>query len=490
MTPTTAEHWRQLGVAESARGRHQAAVEAFARAFALAPGDADLRSRLALEQLTLGDVAGARREALAVGEMAGAGPKALDRAGHVLGRTQALAQSVAFFRRAAQAAPGDPAILRNLAWGAQYVGAFDEAQDALRRALAVAPDDAMAWFNLSGLPGWAPTDCDLAMLERLATTAGNDVERGLAAGHALARALEARGDYPSALAALTRAKAARRRATPYDVNADLALFEAAVKAWETGPRRQGDPSQAPIFVVGPPRSGTTLLDRILASHPLVASAGEPTIMPALALTAAGLPATAPLTAEVLTRGAAGPAGPMGAAYLQAAAVLTGSSARFIDKRPFNLILAGMISRILPNARILRMRRDPADTVVGNYRQFFNLRSRFHGYSYDLVDTARYVAGMEQLSEAWGERLPADRYRVIDYPDLVADPEGQIRAALDFCGLPWDPACLEFHNNADAVSTASAVQVREPLHGRNLDVAQRYGDGLEPALAVLRQAGRR
>lgn len=489
MTPSTAVQWREAGVAASARRDHRSAVQAFERARALAPDDVDLWARLALERLTLGDVAGARAEALSAANAPGAGPKALDRLGHVLCRTQDHRTGVALFRRAAAAAPNNPAILKNLAWGAQYVGAFVEARDALLRVLDLTPDDAMAWFNLSGLPDWHPDDQAVARLEALAISAAGDPERSLPAGHALARAHEARGDYPSALAALTRGKAARRARKPYDVSADLEMFEAALKAWDIGPKGTGDPSAAPIFVLGPPRSGTTLLDRILSSHPEVISAGELPVMTALALTTAGQPPTAALIAQTLLRSAAGPAASMGAAYLNAAKVVVGSPRRFIDKRPFNLILAGMISRILPNARILRMRRNPADTVVGNYRQFFNARSLFHDYSYDLADAARYVCGMEKLSEAWEQRLPADRYKVIDYEALVADPEREIRAALAFCDLPWDPACLDFHRNEAAVSTASAVQVREPLHGRNLDVWRRYGEGLEPALAVLRAEGR-
>ena len=190
----------------------------------------------------------------------------------------------------------------------------------------------------------------------------------------------------------------------------------------------------------------------------------------------------------MRRAAGAPAVMIGSTYLEAAASLAGATPRFTDKRPFNLIFAGMISRALPNARILRMRRAPADTVLGNYRQLFGAGSVFHDYAYDLEHTARYVAGLEALSRAWERLLPPDRYRVIDYEALVADPEEQIRAALDFCGLAWDPACLDFHRNAAGVSTASAVQVREPLHGRNIGLWRRYGPGFEPALRILREAG--
>ncbi|MBX3479566.1 MAG: sulfotransferase [Caulobacter sp.] len=490
MTAQDAERWHQAGAAASARGDVPAAIKAFEQAATADPSNAGRRARLAVERLRFGDIPGAR-QAVAEGRAIGGSPdaKTLDRFGFVLSRTGDFSEAVALFRQAAALAPRDVAILKNLGWGEQYVGDLAAAEAALRRVLTLAPEDDKAWFSLSGLPGWSPTLADAAALDRLLGAVAGDAERSLGVGHALARAQEALGDYPAALKALDRAKAPRRRQRAFDIDATLAAFEAAPKAFAEGPTGPGHPSAAPIFVVGPPRSGTTLLDRILSSHPAITSAGELRAMPLLALRAAGIGAERPITADILMRGARAPAAPLGAAYVEAAAAMSGGGGRYIDKRPFNLIFAGFIARVLPNARILRMRRNPADTVLGNYRQFFGSGSLFHDYSYDLVHTARYVAGLEALSEAWEALLPPDRYRVIDYEALVAEPEREIRQALAFLGLDWDPRCLDFHRNEAGVSTASAVQVREPLHDRNIGLWRRYGEGFGPAMDILRAASR-
>lgn len=482
------EQWVRRGAEASAQRRHGDAIRAFEQALRLQPQDPFIAARLALEFLNQGNVAAARTAAQHAQTLPGADAKTLDMLGHVFSRTADFQEAVRLFRQAAQAAPDNVAILTNLAWGAQHVGHFDEAEGALRRALALAPDHDRAWFSLSGLPNWRPNTADITHLSRLFAAVDGDDERRLGFGHALARAQEAMGDAPAALDTLARAKAGRRRARRFDIKAALAVFDAAPKAWLHGPTGAGDPSDAPIFIVGPPRSGTTLLDRILSSHPQVTSAGELRAMPLLALRAAGVHVEQTPTAEILLRSAGAPAALIGQTYRQAAASLAGATPRFTDKRPFNLIFAGMISRALPNARILRMRRGAADTVLGNYRQLFAAGSAFHDYAYDLEDTAHYVAGMEALSAAWERLLPPDRYRVIDYEALVSDPEKQIRAALSFCGLDWDSACLDFHLNTEGVSTASAVQVREPLHDRNIGLWRSYGDGFEPALRILRDAG--
>jgi tetratricopeptide (TPR) repeat protein len=481
------ERLRQAGLDAIRRGDPVAAARAFEQAAALQPTDPRHHAQLANARMELGDLNGARasvHEAVALNP-----PLAptLDLLGHVSGRTGDYDLAAALSRRAAAAAPNNPAILRNLGWMELYVGALDASETAFRAALALAPDDDKAWFALASTARRPFPAHEVAALERLFSTVEGDAERGLGIGHALARAYELRGDPALALRTLTRAKAAFRRLRSYDVAHDVAALEAAALSAERGPVGQGA-AGAPIFVVGIPRSGTTLMDRILSSHPDVASAGELRALPMLVQAGAGLDPNQALEVETFRRVAGAPAQALGEAYMKTARAMSGGAERFVDKQPFNFALAGVIARALPDARIIHLRRDPMDTVLGNYRQFFATRSPNHGYAYDLEDAARYVVGVERLAADWRAQLPPDRYMTLSYEALVADPETEVRRVLGFCGLTWDPRCLAFHENPAGVSTASAAQVREPLHGRNIGRWKAYGDQLAPAAAILAAAG--
>jgi hypothetical protein len=156
--------------------------------------------------------------------------------------------------------------------------------------------------------------------------------------------------------------------------------------------------------------------------------------------------------------------------------------------PLNFLYAALIHRALPNARMVCLRRQPMDACLGNYRQLFATRFSYYNYAFDLEHTARYVACFEQFLATLRETLPASRLQVLDYDALVADQEVQTRQLLTFCGLPWDPACLQFHRNAEAVSTASSVQVRQPLYTGASGRWRRWEALLAPARKVFEEAG--
>ncbi|MDB5467183.1 MAG: hypothetical protein JWQ46_1945, partial [Phenylobacterium sp.] len=272
----------------------------------------------------------------------------------------------------------------------------------------------------------------------------------------------------------------------YSAATDAALFSAAMRT--ATPAGRGDPSEEPIFVVGLPRSGTTLVDRILSSHPQVTSAGELSNFALLLKRAAGTASSFVLDEDTLAAAARVDMARLGSDYVASTRPLTGATPRFVDKMPLNVLYAGLIHQALPNARIVCLRRDPMDVCLSNFRQLFATGFSYYNYSYDLADVARYYVGFDRLVAHWRSVLPPDRFTEIAYEGLVASQEATTRELLAFCGLPWDPRCLAFHENAAPVATASSVQVRQPLYASSVGRWRRYGEGLAPMRDVLAAAG--
>jgi hypothetical protein len=237
-----------------------------------------------------------------------------------------------------------------------------------------------------------------------------------------------------------------------------------------------------------PRTGTTLVDRILSSHPDVESAGELQAMPLAVKQLAGTPSRLIIDPATIAASGGIDPGAIGAAYLtRAAHHRTSGSARFTDKLPANFLYVGHIVRALPNARIVCLRRNPMDTIWSNYKNLFASQSAYYAYSYDLMDTARYYARFDRLMALW-ESLWPGRVLQLSYEALVADQETQTRRLLDHCGLAWDDACLSFHENKAAVATPSAAQVRRPINADSVDKWRAYAEVLSPARAFLEAQG--
>jgi hypothetical protein len=253
------------------------------------------------------------------------------------------------------------------------------------------------------------------------------------------------------------------------------------------PPSSGFRSREPIFVIGMPRSGTTLVERILSSHPQVQSAGElRNFMVALHQATAATPAfllepSFPERLRDLDWES------LGRAYLDSTRPLTGHTPHFVDKLPHNFLYAGFIARALPEAKIVCLRRDPVDTCLSNFKQLFELNSPYYDYSFDLLDTGRYYLQFDRLMAHWARVLPG-RILELQYEELVDDQAAQTRRLLDFCGLPWDEACLRFEENAAPVATASAVQVRSPMNRDSIGRWRRYESQVSGLLDILRAGG--
>lgn len=406
--------------------------------------------------------------------------------GVVYSKANLHARAMQAFARAVDADPHDANRRFDHATSLMYFGRIDEADAELEACIAADPTYWRAHLALAQLRRQTPTRNHLPRLRRLIDAHPDDVDAQLHLNLAIARELEDLGDGPRAFDHYVRGKGAVHARRGSSRAQDDAVFDAAERACTRLPHAAHGDAHGPIFILGMPRSGTTLVDRILAAHPQVESAGELGHFGA-ALQGA-LPRPPHSLADLIDQAAAlGDWRAVGDDYLRRSALVAGRAPRFTDKLPHNFLYLGFIALALPGARIVWVRRGTLDTCIGNLRQLFAPESPYHRYSFDLADIAHYCARFERLMACWTRRFPG-RVLELRYEDLVAAQEAQTRRLLEFCGLPWDARRLDFTVAGGPVATASAVQVREALHREGVGRWQRYGDRTQPLLDALRREG--
>jgi tetratricopeptide (TPR) repeat protein len=433
-----------------------------------------------------GEAADAARAALA---LAPSEALTLDTIGCVLTRVGDHEASVAPFAAAVAAEPDHLEYRYNLAAACGFTGRTDEARAHYETILAADPGNARAHYGLAILSRQTAAANHVPRLET-ALAAAREPGDALRIRYALAKELEDVGNAGEAFRHLSAANAEHKRALGYDFAQDAAIFDAIEALFSGGALASGagEPDGAPIFIVGMPRTGTTLVDRILSSHPDVGSAGELQAMPLAVKQLAGTTSRVVIDPETIAASAGVDPAALGAAYLaRAAHHRPAGKARFTDKLPANFLYAGHIARALPNVPIVCLRRNPMDTVWSNYKNLFASQSAYYAYSYDLMDTARYYARFDRLMALW-ESLWPGRVLQLSYEALVADQEGETRRLLAHCGLAWNDACLSFQDNSAPVATPSAAQVRRPLNADAVGRWRRHGDALEPVRAWFEGQG--
>lgn len=446
------------------------------------PGRIDAASQLARALVECHRLQEARAVADALLQRDDLDAATLDTLGTVYTRAHAHERAAEAFGRAARLAPGSADYRFDLATSLMYFGDIDGAE---ANYLACLRNDWRYWRGYLALAQLRPWRGDAHHLDWFADVlarCGDDADARLHLHLALAKELEDRGRFAEAFAHLVDGKRAYAAMLGPSAVEDAGLFDAVETAFASTLPGVGDPDGAAIFVFGMPRSGTTLVDRILSSHPHVASGGELGHFGAAMQRMAERPARS-LADIPLGLTGFGDWAALGRHYVEGTRALRGDRARLVDKFPQNFLFAGFIARALPNARLVHMRRDRVDTSLSNFRQLFSPDSPYHRYSFDLADTARYFLRYQRLMAMWQAQLPG---RILDvrYEDLVADQEGQTRRMLDFCGLDWSPACLDFQHNPSAAATASAAQVRRGMNTDSVDRWRRYGDLLDPLLHLL------
>jgi tetratricopeptide (TPR) repeat protein len=476
------------GVAALHRHRAGQAAELLRRAVTLTPGRADYLAQWARALATVYRFEEALEVAEAALRLVPGDAMSCDALGFVFSQSNAHAKAVAMYRRAVALEPSHPPYRFNLGASLLFTGELDAAERELEACLRLAPTFWKAWLALSQLRRQTRDSNHVDRLRALVDQAAANPDAQLYLQLALAKELDDLGETAPAFAALVAGKAAGRSRRPYVPSRDESLFAALSAlpgASDAAP--PGHPSDAPIFVFGMPRSGTTLVERILSRHPDVSSAGELPDFGVALKRASGSTTPPVIDPDTVERSSDLDWHALGAAYLASVGSRRGDAPRFVDKLPHNFLYAGHIARALPNARMICVRRDPVDTCLSNFRQLFAVDSARFDYSYDLLDTGRYYLLFDRLVAHWNRLFPG-RILEVAYEDLVDRQEEATRRLLAFCGLPWDAACLRFEENDAPVATASAVQVRSSLYRSALGRWKRYAPYLADLLALLDEGG--
>ena len=364
-------------------------------------------------------------------------------------------------------------------------GRAEESIAAYNKAIEIAPHFGEAYWSLANMKTYRFDDASIAAMQ--AQLARGDIapEDRFHLHYTLGKAFEDRGEYARSFDHYAAGAALRREGLAYVADETtvltdktIAYFTPALLQARVG---QGCAAPDPIFVVGLPRAGSTLIEQILSSHSQVEGTMELPDIIAMAKRIGGGKVRGSVYPEALSELSADQLHMLGEEYLARTRVQRKTGRPFfIDKMPNNFQHLGLIHLILPNAKIIDARRHPLGNCFAAFKQHF---ARGQAFSYDFEDLGRYYADYVRLMDHFDRALPERVHRVF-YEQMVADPEAQVRRLLEYCGLPFEPGCLEFYNNTRAVRTASSEQVRQPIYGDAVDQWRNYEPWLGPLKAAL------
>lgn len=364
-------------------------------------------------------------------------------------------------------------------------GEIDEAEKLTQQAIAFEPDNLGARFHLTQIRKVAPGDANLVALEARLTDEGDlNANQRISLHYALGKAYDDLQEWDLAFVHFLKGARLKRAKLNYSADADAACIDRIIQVVDAAfierLRGSGNPSDVPVFVLGMPRSGTTLTEQIIASHPAVYGAGElrdlMDLVQGQSMPGVALPFPdniAALSSTTITA--------WGTEYVARLRRLAPRAQRITDKMPANYLALGLIPLLLPNAKIIHVRRNPVDTCVSCFTRLFN---RHQDATYDLAELGRHYANYGRLMQHWRQVLPAASFMEVVYEDIVADMESSARRLIDYCGLEWNDACLSFYKTERNVRTASVTQVRQPIYTSSVERWRHYEKHLGPLLAAL------
>ena len=472
-----------LGNALQLQGEIEKAIEWFNKAIIQDPDYADAYSNLgnALRELDrFEEAVAAYQHAIQIN------PGIADfyyNLGNLLIELNELEEAAINFKKVVAIDPRHRKAYRDLGKVLSDMGEIDQAAAAYRKAIEINPARAEVYRSLSKNKTFSIYDNDIHSMETLYAKENTSDEQKMHLGFGLGKAYEDLGEYEKSMEFIVEAARLKRATIDYSISESEELFSQIKSTFSleffSNREGMGNPDQTPIFILGMPRSGTSLVEQILASHPDVFGAGEledlsnlireyehvdpPTKFPA---------SIVDLDSEALED--------LGKNYISRIRIHSENTKIITDKMPHNFLYIGFIKVILPNARIICCTRDPMDNCLSIFKNYFALT---HDYSYNLTELGQYYNLYHDLMAYWRSSLPGFIYD-LSYEGLVADQQNQTRQLLDFCHLPWDDACMKFYNTNRRVQTASNAQVRRPIYRDSVKLWKRYEKQLEPLRAAI------
>lgn len=487
-SPHYAEAHNNLASLYAAQKKEVEALRILGDALKFAPANPQTLLITARIQLRRNNHAAAEQAArLVLSEQPGHG-EALTVLGQVLHETDRYEEALAVLERAVEASPDNPEALNFTGIALKSVGRLDEARDHILRSLKLNDTMFGAYANLNDLVDFSEGEGE-RLFERMDAIfeAAKDpnAEAFLPLHFAYAKALEDRGEHERALKHYITGGRMKRAQLDYDEQETFAFFDAIRAQFPKGCFEGGDyagiSDERPVFIIGMPRSGSTLVEQILSSHPDVHGAGEVKYLSqALGQLRDRFPSL-PKFPQMMGKVTGAQLHIVASNYLAALTGGAGDAKRVTDKLLTNYFFVGVLHRLFPKARFVHTLRDPVDTCLSGFTKLFKDDMP---HSYDLAELGRYYGKYRELMAHWEAVLPPDVLTTVRYEDVVANTEKEAKALIAFLGLEWNSQCLEFHKSERPVKTASVAQVRKPIYNTAVKRWTKYGDGLQPLVEAI------
>jgi len=388
------------------------------------------------------------------------------------------------YTRSVKLQPLNPDFVFNLATSKFALGELEEAGSLFAQVIKLNPEDYGAWLNRSITKKQTSESNHIEQLEYVREHLDEADQGNIQVCYALAKELEDLGRHDESFDYLQEGSARRRQRLQYDIREDEQAMASIARCFDENLLKSQPPaheSERPLFILGLPRSGTTLVDRIISSHSQVASLGEHNTLAFVLMKETG---EADSKEELIKRTTGIDFASLGRRYCDGINGFGDPAPRLIDKTPLNFLYLGLIRLAMPGSKVIHLRRKPMDVCYAIYKTMFRTG---YPFSYSLQDVGRYYIAYNHLMAHWRSTIPG-AFLDVDYESLIADQEGETRRILDYLGLEWEDACLDFHRHKGPAATASAAQVRQPIYSSSVGLWHKYEQQLAPFANKLRERG--